>query len=351
MGNERPSLLSTLDQATIHLFPGYFAMVMATGAVAIASHLLGMAWIAVPLVWINSAFYLVLVTLTLTRLLRHTRAFIDDMRDHARGPGFFTIIAGTCILASQYVIIVDEDRIGFLLWLLAAVLWLVITYWFFVAVVVRPRKPTLEKGVNGAWLLVSVATQALSVLTALLPWPESMASSMLFLALSLHLIGCMLYLAIIPLIFYRLTFLRLEMSALTPPYWINMGAVAIATLAGSTLLIEGRADPLEQEFRSFIIGFTVFFWSAASWWIPLLFGLMAWRHLVARFPLRYDPQFWGMVFPLAMYTTGSLRMIEALTLEFLWFVPAIFIWLAVAAWLATLVAMLLHLARAQRRLS
>src|SRR5699024_6607315 len=100
-------------------------MVMATGAVAIAGHLLAMAWIAVPLVWLNTAFYLVLAGLTLARFVRHTRAFADDMRDHARGPGFFTIIAGTCILASQYVIILERDRVGFALWLVAAVLWLV----------------------------------------------------------------------------------------------------------------------------------------------------------------------------------------------------------------------------------
>lgn len=73
-----------------------------------------------------------------------------------------------------------------------------------------------------------------------------------------YTLGCMLYLAIIPLIFFRLTFLRLEMSALTSPYWINMGAVAIAPQAGSTLLIEGCADVLEQEFCGFIVGFMVF---------------------------------------------------------------------------------------------
>jgi len=327
--------LVRLDRAAINLFPGYFAMVMATGAASIASSLLGMDVIAFCLLAINSVFYAALVVLTLTRLFRHTRAFIDDMRSHSRGPGFFTIVAGTCILASQYLIIVDAQRVALAGWALGAVLWLVITYWFFVAVVVRSRKPTLEDGVNGAWLLASVATQALSVLTALLPWPESIVSNMLFLALCLHLIGCMLYLAIIPLIFYRLTFVRLEMSALTPPYWINMGAVAIATLAGSTLLLAGTDDPLLTEFSSFLRGFTVFFWAAATWWIPLLFGLTFWRHFIARFPVEYDPQFWAMVFPLAMYTTGSLRLIEVLGLSFLSFIPAVFIWLALAAWLAT----------------
>ena len=50
----------------------------------------------------------------------------------------------------------------------------------------------------------------------------------------------MLYIWIISLIFYRYTFFRSRPSDLTPPYWINMGAVAISTLAG-TLLVAGRA--------------------------------------------------------------------------------------------------------------
>jgi len=320
-------------------------MVMATGAVSIANHLLAYDRIALALLWVNAGFYVVLWTLTLLRLFWHAAAFAADMRDHARGPGFFTVIAGTCILASQCLLVADAERLAFMLWALAATLWVLISYWFFVAVTVRKRKPALESGVNGAWLLASVATQALSVLTVLLPWPEAIWPHFLFLGLCLHLIGCMLYLAIIPLIFYRLTFIRLQMAALTPPYWINMGAAAIATLAGSTLLIGGAGDPRMAVFTPFLAGFTVLFWASATWWIPLLIGLTLWRHVVVRFPFHYDPQFWAMVFPLAMYTTGSLRLFEALELEFLRFIPESFVWLAMLAWLSTTIGLVGSLGR------
>jgi len=327
------------------LFPGYFAMVMATGAVSIANHVLGHDRIALALLWVNSGFYLMLWSLTLLRLIRHADAFVADMQDHARGPGFFTLIAGTCILGSQYLLVASAERAAFALWILGAVLWVLISYWFFVAVTVRRHKPTLEDGVNGAWLLASVATQALSVLTVLLPWPDATRPSFLFLGLSLHLIGCMLYLAIIPLIFYRLTFVRLRMAALTPPYWINMGAVAIATLAGSTLLAAGAESSRLAAFTPFLSGFTVLFWASATWWIPLLIGLTLWRHVVVRFPFHYDPQFWAMVFPLAMYTTGSLRLFEVLELEFLRFIPESFVWLAMLAWISTVFGLLARLTR------
>src|SRR3546814_4723917 len=76
----------------------------------------------------------------------------------------------------------------------------------------------------------------------------------------MFLIGCMLYLSIITLIFYRLTFLHLTTAEFTPPYWINMGAVAITTLAGSTLILNGGDRPRFREPRPFRRGFTLSFW-------------------------------------------------------------------------------------------
>jgi len=309
---------------------------MATGATGIASQRRALPFLAMLLLAAAATSYGVLLLLTVVRLLRFPRALVRDMQDHARGPGFFTMVAGTCILGSLLLLRTGAEGVAWGLWGFALLLWVLVMYGFFVAVSVRRQKPSLTRGINGAWLLASVSTQSVAILTLLLPF-----------ALSMHLIGCMLYLAIIPLIFYRLTFLPLSMDALSPPYWINMGAVAIATLAGATLLLEG--DPaLISRFGSFLTGFTVFFWAVASWWIPFLIGLTLWRHAVARHPLAYDPSLWGMVFPLAMYTTATLRLAEALSLPALEALAAGFYWLALLAWTATSVAMLRELARTAR---
>ncbi len=44
-----------------------------------------------------------------------------------------------------------------------------------------------------------------------------------FQVIAMFMIGCMLYLTIILLIFYRLTFIRQDRQHCGPPYWINMG--------------------------------------------------------------------------------------------------------------------------------
>jgi tellurite resistance protein TehA-like permease len=77
---------------------------------------------------------------------------------------------------------------------------------------------------------------------------------------------------------------------------------------------------------------------------------MAWRHVLRRDKLRYEPQLWGMVFPLGMYTTGTFQLSRAADLPFLEVIPRIFIFVALAAWLATFAGLLQHLARNLRGL-
>ena len=334
-------------EALAGLTPASFGIVMATGIVSLASARLGFTSIGRALFALNIGLYPVIWSLVLLRFLRHRRRLLADLTDHARGPGFFTVVAGTAVLGIQFVGLAGRNDLGLALWWLTLALWVVLTYGIFAALTVKTDKPSLDRGINGGWLLAVVATQSIVVLGSLFDGviTSSWGPALGFFCLSMWLWGGMLYILLMALIFYRYMFLRLAPADLAPPYWINMGAMAISTLAGARLVLVAPDMPFLAPLLPFLKGFAVFYWAAGTWWIPLLLVLGVWRHLLQRFPLRYDPAYWGAVFPLGMYAAATLELSRALDLHFLDWVPPLFLVAALAAWSLALLGLLLTLAK------
>jgi uncharacterized protein YeaO (DUF488 family)/tellurite resistance protein TehA-like permease len=305
--------------------PAYFALVMATGIVAVDARSAGLPGVASALGAFDIAAYAVICALFGLRARFFARETWRELTQPRTGPPFFASVAATAVVGSDLAPLDGGRAVALTLWVIALALWALLACTMATAFVVSARKRSLVDAVDGASLLAVVATQSLAVLAAdLAPG----LPHLLFAALGIWLAGIALYVGLIALVAYRLAFLPLSPAQFTPPYWITMGAMAISTLAGARIAL---AMP-QSTLMPFIDGATRFCWAVASAWIPLLIALTLWRHAWARAPLRYEPLWWSAVFPLAMYAAGTSEMTRALRVEALYPVlPALYA-VAIAAW-------------------
>jgi tellurite resistance protein TehA-like permease len=324
------------------LHPAYFAIVMATGILSLGMHEHSVPVLPGVLFWLNVVFFAALSGALIARAVVHRNEVAADILSHSRGVGFFTVVAATAVLGIQLFVQMQAVGPATAFLVAAGLLLVACTYGILTLLTVKPRKPTIVDGLNGGWLVCIVATQAVSRLTVMVASTASAetAQPLVFVALVLWLGGGALYLWIMTLIFFRYTFLPMQPTDLTPPYWINMGAVAISALAGTTLIEHAELSPVASGMLPFIKGFALFFWSIGSWWIPMLLLLGVWRHFLRGVPLRYDPLYWGAVFPLGMYSVSTDHLASVLDARFLAPLSTLFLGAAAIAWMATFVGLI-----------
>ncbi len=317
----------------MNLFPGYFALVMATGIVAIGAQQQKLEWLADALYGVTLVAYVVLAVLYLLRLAVDTKGFIADLTSHARGFAFLTAVAATNVLGAASGVVQGWWGVTRVLWWVGLVLWFVLLYTALLSVVIRTEKPALGGNINGTWFLTAVATESIAVSGALL-LARNGGEALAFVCLAVFTVGLVLYLIVMTAIFMRWTLQALDPTEIDPPAWIATGAVAITVLAGSNLLNARTASPHVERLAVFIEGLVILAWATATFWFPLLVAVGVWRHVINKVSLRYHPALWAMVFPLGMYSASSFRMRAAIGMEQLGWLPVVTFGIALVAWSA-----------------
>ncbi|HEX5294161.1 MAG TPA: tellurite resistance/C4-dicarboxylate transporter family protein [Streptosporangiaceae bacterium] len=334
-------------RAIATLDPGYFAWVMATGIISVGTGLLGYRLLSQVIFGVTVAAFIGLVLAYAARLVWFGSFVRQSLRDPTTAMAYFTVVAGTDVLAVRLV--TAHPLIAFGLGTAAAAVWLMLTYalpWWIVA---AARRPVLGE-INGTWLVWVVATQSLSIITAAVtPQAPSawLRADLPAVALCLWGLGVMLYLILIVIIFLRLLLIEVTPAEMGPAYWIAMGATAISVRAAAGLLaLHGPHAALVAALRPFVLGVSVVLWAFGTWWIPLLVLLGIWRYVLRRYPRAYEPRLWNVVFPLGMYTVASWTLGQADGFAFMASVARAWVWVGFAAWVAVLCLMVSALVRA-----
>jgi tellurite resistance protein TehA-like permease len=328
-----------LDGRVAGLYPGYFALVMASGIISNA--LAGESPALSDLLFLVSAVaYPWLAALTVARALRFPRAIWADLTNPRVVFAFFTLVAASDVLGMG-MHLRGFATVAFGLWLFALIAWVLLVYFSF-GVLTFLNTAHGANVVHGGWLIAIVGTESLVILGAnVAPLTGGLAPSVFVLIHMLWGVGLGLYAIFVTLFAYRIFFFDVGPDDITPLLWVVMGAAAITTNAGSTLILVDSGMAFLQAMRPFMDGVTLMMWAWATWWIPLLVLFGVWKHGVLRVPISYSPMLWSLVFPLGMYSLASLRLSLAADFAPLEAISQAMVWVSVAVWALTFAGMLL----------
>ncbi len=322
------------DSQVATLYPGCFGLVMATGIISNAFFVEGWRGWSDALFVVNLVSYPYLVILTILRFVRFPRALWSDLIDPRHVFSFFTLVAGTSVFGAG-IHLRGFATAALILWLFALLVWFVLIYFGFGVLIFVDKAPG-DGLIHGAWLMAIVGTEALVILGTLIAPATGDAGPTVFVFIHLLWgVGLGLYGIFIVLFCYHIFFFEVLPADVTPALWVVMGAAAISTNAGSTLILADTGIPFLHAMRPFIDGITLIVWAWATWWIPLLLLFGIWKHGVCRIPLTYTPLFWSLVFPLGMYGLASMRLSLATDFPPLRAISAAMVWIALVAWVAT----------------
>ena len=327
-------LATWLNNEVARLYPGCFALVMATGIISNALFLEGYRGPSDTLFAVNCLAYPVLVVFTTLRAILFSRALWSDLTNPRLVFSFFTIVAATDVFGVG-INLRGYEYISIFMWLFALILWFGLIYFCF-AVLVFLNTAHGANVVHGGWLIAIVGTESLVILgTIIAPATGALSSAVFILIHMLWGVGLALYGIFVTLFAYRIFFFDVEPDDITPLLWVVMGAAAITTNAGSALILTESGMAFLHSMRPFIDGVTLIMWAWATWWIPLLLLFGIWKHGICRVPLSYTPMFWSLVFPLGMYALASLRLSLATDYPPLRSISNAMVWTALAAWATT----------------
>jgi len=336
--------------AVATLFPGYFALVMATGIIAVGASQQSLGLIADGLYLIALAAFVVLLALTVARLVRYPKRLVDDLTHHSTGFSFLTTVAALNVLAGGAAAIHQWWTLAWICWIASLVLWAMLLYPPMLGVIISHDKPPLGQGINGTWFLLTVATESITVAGAVLLTHNAAPNQALeLITLSTFTLGIVLYLIVMTMLFLRWTFTPLGPDELQPPSWIAAGAVAITVLAGSNLLTARTVAPRIDHLAPFIEGTVILAWATATFWFPVMVLIGIWRHVIRRVPLRYHPAYWALVFPIGMYGAATYRVIAVTDFTILDPLPKLALAAALLAWTTTMIGLLLQTITSARR--
>ncbi len=329
------------------LYPGYFALIMATGIISNGFYLLEMKALSTALLVVDSAAFLVLIPAMFARAIMYPKLLWADLINPRLVFSFFTIVAGANVFGIQ-LLLRGHVALALALWIFSLAVWVPLSYFSFSVLTFRDTERNVGI-MSGGWLIAIVGAESVAALGAKLSAEVSAGQELIFVtAHAFWGVGLILYGIFVTLFAYRIFFFRVTAEEMNPLFWVVMGAAAITVNAGSAMLVAESQIGYLSSMHSFVDGISLVLWAWATWWIPLLVIFGIWRHVVMKAPIEYSPMYWSLVFPLGMYSVATWQLAAADEFDVMKQIPDLTIWIAFAAWLITMAGLLRAIVRSAR---
>ncbi len=308
------------------LHPGWFASVMGTAILAVATYLnpgnqsalrAAAHGLGAALAVLAYALGAVMTLAYAVRWIRHRHAALTDLHHPVLGAMHATLPGGLLVLAVMTSVVGPELMPAGAATALIAVLavagsLLALVFAVAFAMTLFVGAPPAAS-VNGGWFIPPVVTIIIPMaLTPLMPHTgPGNARLLLALGYAAYGMGYLLFLMILGLLHDRLVLHPLPPAQLAPALWIGLGPVAVAVLAPLALAragqnVFGLAAPAVTVLSQL---FGTAMWGFGLWWLAIAVTLLV-RYLRAG-TLPFHLGWWAFTFPLGAYTVATVTLARA----------------------------------------
>jgi len=316
--------------------PSWFAAVMGTGILAVASYLYSqyipfLKDIGVALFYFNVVLFFVLLIPWTLRWLLYRKNALADLEHPILSNFYATIAVAMLVLASNFIVIGKNMLAGEIFWFIGAIL----TIFFGLLtpfIMFKGEHVTIEH-INPSWFIPPVGLIVIPIAGSLIisQYSGLMREFILFLNYFGWGAGFFLYVALFAICLNRFILHRPLPNTLASTVWINLGPIGAGTIALINLVNNSTFITIKEPF--FVFG--LIFWGFGIWWV--LMAIVMTLYYRKKSGLPYALSWWAFTFPLGAYVVASHSLATIFHLAIVDFIGFALYFLLVFFWSITLI--------------
>lgn len=336
--------MKTAKEAIKHFTPSWFSVTMGTGIVAILLYnfpyqFRGLYIIATVIYLLNILLFSTFTLISITRYVMFPEIMSLMLKHPGQSLFIGTIPMGLTTITNCTVLIAVPYfeswaiTVAYALWWTEFALTLIssIAVPYYIIIYHNHKLETM----NGTWLLPIVPAVVTAASGGLLAHvlDYERAFPIIIISYMLMGIGILLALSIIVIYFYRLTVHKLPpreviISSFLPLGPLGQGAYGFIQLGSAAQKV--MANDFGNTAYSFGILIALLLWGYGFWYLVVaIFSVI----VTSSKKIPFNMGWWGLTFPLGVYTAATLALATAFDSEVLYVIASIFTILLVILWL------------------